>query len=37
MDEQHWQALMKRMDFADKIADALLYDEDEDEDEEDEW
>lgn len=31
MDEEHWQKLMKRMDAADKIADALLYgDEDED-------
>ena len=32
MDEQHWQELMKRMDLADKIADALLYDDEEDDD-----
>lgn len=36
MDEQHWQKLMKRMDLADKIADALLYGgEDEDDDDDD--
>lgn len=32
MDEQHWQALMKRIDLANKIADALLYDDEEDDD-----
>lgn len=36
MDEQHWQKLMKRMDLADKIADALLYGDENKDDEDDE-